>query len=313
MRFERLDLNLLVALDALIDECNVSAAAERLCLSQSAMSGALGRLREFFDDELLVNAGRKMVPTPRAEALAGPVRGVLLQIKATITTKPCFDPTTSERKVTIVASDYAIAVMLSGALQEISRVAPDITVELSQLDDRPAEHLERREIDLLITLDHVLSENHPKSRFFEDEYVVIGWSGNTEIQEKLDRTLYFGLGHVSVQFGKARLPAFEEYFLQTQQVRRRIEVVAPSFTAVPGLVVGTNRIATVQRRLAEQAASYLPLTIHASPIEIPPIRQSIQWHRSSSQDLALRWFVDQLKLHAGQALTDPAALTVGED
>ena len=307
MRFGRLDLNLLVALDALIDERNVSAAAERLCLSQSAMSGALGRLREFFDDELLVNTGRKMVLTPRAEALAAPVRSVLLQIKATITTKPGFDPATSDRKFTVVASDYAIAVMLSGALQEISRQAPDITVEIAQLDDRPVEHLDRREIDLLITLDHVMSENHPKARFFDDEYVVIGWNGNTEIKDRLDKTLYYGLGHVSVQFGKARLPAFEEYFLQTQQVRRRIEVVAPSFTAVPGLIIGTNRIATVQRRLAVQAAEYLPLTIYASPLEMPPIRQSIQWHRSSSQDLALRWLIDQFKAHAKRNSIDEAA------
>ncbi|PXA88840.1 transcriptional regulator [Caulobacter sp. D4A] len=313
MRFERLDLNLLVALDALLDERNVSAAAERLCLSQSAMSGALGRLRDFFGDELLVNTGRKMVLTPRGEALAEPVRGVLLQIKSTITTKPSFDPATSDRKFTVTASDYALAVMLSGALQAISQQAPDITVELVQLDDRPGEHLERREIDLLITLDHALSENHPKSRFFEDDYVVVAWSGNTEIKEKLDRTLYFGLGHVSVQFGKARLPAFEEYFLQTQQVRRRIEIVAPSFTAVPGLVVGTNRIATVQRRLAEQAAKHLPLVIHESPVDIPPIRQSIQWHRSSSQDLALRWLIEQLKRHAGHPSLERPALALAED
>jgi DNA-binding transcriptional LysR family regulator len=306
MRYERLDLNLLVALDALIDERNVSAAAERLCLSQSAMSGALGRLREFFEDEILVNTGRKMVLTPRAEALADPVRSVLLQIKSTITTKPGFDPATSDRKFRVVASDFAISVMLSGALQEISRLAPDITVELVQLDDRPVERLDRREIDLLITLDHVLSEHHPKSRFFEDDYVVIAWNGNTEITGKLDKTLYFGLGHVSVQFGKARLPAFEEYFLQTQQVRRRIEVVAPSFTAVPGLVIGTNRIATVQRRLALKAAEYLPLAIYPAPLELPTIRQSIQWHRTSSQDPALRWLVDHFKAYAKQTAVEGA-------
>lgn len=304
MRFERLDLNLLVALDALIDERSVSAAAERLCLSQSAMSGALGRLRDFFEDELLISAGRRMVLSPRAEALADPVRGVLLQIKSTITTKPCFDPATSDRKFIVVASDYAISVMLSGALQEIARLAPDVTVELAQLDDRPVEHLDRREVDLLITLDHVMNKNHPRARFFEDDYVVIAWAGNTEIPAKLDRTLYFGLGHVTVQFGKARLPAFEEFFLQTQQVPRRIELVAPSFTAVPGLVLGTNRIATVQRRLAVQAARYMPLTLYPAPVELPSIHQSIQWHRSSNQDLALRWLIDQFKAHARRTPID---------
>jgi LysR family nod box-dependent transcriptional activator len=301
MRFERLDLNLLVALNALIEECNVSAAAQRLCLSQSAMSGALARLRDFFGDELLVNTGRRMVLTPRAETLAEPVRAVLAQIKSTITTPPAFDPSLSDRHFVIAASDYAISVMLAGALQRVSRMAPGISIEIAPLDDRLTERVERREIDLLITLRHAISPTHPSAPFFKDDYVVVAWNENARLKTEGPHDFYADFGHVTVNFGKARLPAFEEFLLRERHVRRRIEVVAPSFTAVPAMVVGTDRIAIVQSRLAHQAAATQPITIYPAPGGLPPIEQMIQWHRASEHDASTVWLVDQLRAHAAEA------------
>src|SRR5687767_5141559 len=107
MRFERLDLNLLVALDVLIEERSVSVAANRLFLSQPALSGALNRLREYFNDELLVQSGRQMILTPKAEELRAPVREALMFIRSRITTPSDFDPATAQRKFILVASDYA--------------------------------------------------------------------------------------------------------------------------------------------------------------------------------------------------------------
>ena len=98
MRFNQLDLNLLVALDALLTERNITAAGVRLHLSQSAMSSALARLRDYFEDELLVQVGRKMAPTPLGDSLAGPVRKILIDIQTTIAAKPAFEPATSNRR-----------------------------------------------------------------------------------------------------------------------------------------------------------------------------------------------------------------------
>ncbi len=120
MRFGRLDLNLLVALDALLTERSVSLAADRLCLSQSATSSALGRLREYFGDELLVVKGRHMILTARAEELIEPVRAVLEQIRSTIAIAPEFDPATADRQVRIMASDYTTQVLLAEALARIA-------------------------------------------------------------------------------------------------------------------------------------------------------------------------------------------------
>jgi LysR family nod box-dependent transcriptional activator len=298
MRFGRLDLNLLVALDALLTEQNVSVAADRVCIGQSAMSGALNRLREYFDDELLVIKGRRMVLTPRAESLVEPVRNVLLQIKTTITTKPTFDPATCDREISLLASDYTISVLLSESIAEITKLAPDMRFTLSLLGDHPAERLERGEVDLLITLDHAVSPSHPCEPLFEDDYVVVACADNTALGDRIDQTTYFDLGHVSVLFGKTKMPAFEEWFLQTLKAKRRVEVLAPSFSAVPDLIVGTNRIATMHRRLAVKAARHAALKILPVPIDIPDIREVVQWHRSNSDDAALRWVVDQIHSHA---------------
>ena len=123
MHFRGLDLNLLVALDALITERSISRTGEKIHLSQPATSGALARLREYFKDDLLVPVGRKMVLTPLAEELAEPVRQLLLQTEAIIHRNPVFSPMTSDRAFRLVMSDYVATTLMSRALPEIQRQA----------------------------------------------------------------------------------------------------------------------------------------------------------------------------------------------
>ncbi len=123
MRYGRLDLNLLVALDVLLTERSVSLAADRLCLSQSATSSALGRLREYFEDELLVVKGRAMILTARAEELIEPVRAVLEQIRTTVAVAPPFDPATADRTIRMMASDYSTEVLLTRVLADLEKDA----------------------------------------------------------------------------------------------------------------------------------------------------------------------------------------------
>ena len=295
MRFQRLDLNLLVALDALLDEKSVSAAADRICLSQSATSSALGRLREYFGDDLLVQKGRKMVLTARGEELVEPVRHVLHQIRTTIAEAPEFDPTESERTVTIMASDYTIEALLSRALQDIAIAAPGIRFVISPMADNLPQALERGEMDLLVTIDMAISSDHPSEPLFEDTYVVLGWDRNPLLADGIDTDTYFRMGHIMTGLGGNRKAAFEEWFLRSQSLKRRIEVTAPSFLSVPFLLVGTHRIATVHNRLARRLAKQMPLKILPTPFAIPPIRQSVQWHRSHSNDPCLSWLVGKLK------------------
>lgn len=161
MRFQRLDLNLLVALHALLTDKSVSVAAERLCLSQSATSSALARLREYFADDLLVSKGRSMYLTARAEELIEPVREVLDRVRDTIAVAPAFEPATADRQVQIMASDYSTQVLLADALAEMHRTASGIRFDIQTMNDAPIDALERGRIDLLLTIDCAISTNHP--------------------------------------------------------------------------------------------------------------------------------------------------------
>lgn len=294
MRFQRLDLNLLVALDVLLAEKSVSLAADRLCLSQSATSSALGRLRDYFGDELLVVKGRSMVLTARAEELIEPVRAVLDQIRSTIAIAPEFDPATCDRQIRFMASDYSTQVLLAGALAMIEDEAPNMRFEIQPMGDSPIDTLERGQIDLLLTIDYAISSDHPSQVLFEDDYVVVGDASNPAMEGDMTREKYFSLGHVTARFGKSRTPAFDDWFVRRQKTQRRIEVVAPTFLSQTALVVGTKRIATMHRRLASQMVKVLPLTLREVPFDIPPIREAIQWHITNNNDRALRWVVERL-------------------
>jgi DNA-binding transcriptional LysR family regulator len=165
--------------------------------------------------------------------------------------------------------------------------------------DGLVEALERSTVEILITIDYAISSDHPSQILFEDDYVVVGWAGNPGLAGPMTRELYFELGHVTARFAKARTPAFEDWFVRRQKQQRRVEVVAPSFLSVPGMVIGSNRIATIHRRLAERVAEYLPLVVREPPLAIPPIREAIQWHLSNNNDPAIRWIVERLVVAAG--------------
>ena len=116
----------------------------------------------------------------------------------------------------------------------------------------------------------------------------------------MTRERYFELGHVTARFGRAQLPAFDEWFTRRQKQQRRIEVVAPTFLSLPGLVLGTRRIVTMHRRLAEQVVQTFPLVMRELPFAIPPIREVVQWHLTNNNDKALRWVVERLEAVAQQ-------------
>ncbi len=152
-----------------------------------------------------------------------------------------------------------------------------------------------------MTIDFAVSADHPSQVLFEDDYVVVGDRDNPAMQGEVTREVYFDLGHVSARFGAARMPAFDEWFTRRQKQQRRIEVVAPSFLTLPGLVIGTRRIATMHRRLAMQVARTFPVAIRELPFAIPPIREVVQWHLTNNNDRALRWIVERLEAAARDA------------
>ncbi|WP_334184583.1 LysR family transcriptional regulator [Novosphingobium sp.] len=295
MRFQKLDLNLLVALDALLQERSVSLAADRLHLSQSATSSALGRLRDYFEDELLILKGRQMALTPRGEELMEPVRAVLDQIRSTIAKTQPFDPAISDRAISIMASDYVLEVLLRPALLHFAEEAPNMSFEISPLGDDVVEELQRGRADILIGLDTAISTELPSMPLFEDDYVVVGWSGNRALKGEMSRELYEELGHITVRFGRQRTQSFEERALKGRSIERRNEIIAPSFTAVASLLVGSQRIATMHRMLARRMMKSLPLKAIEVPFDLPRICLAAQWSPAMANDAAINWVVTRLK------------------
>jgi len=290
----RFDLNLLVALDALLTEKNVTRAGVRLNLSQSAMSAALARLRDFFQDELLVLVGRTMVLTPLAEDLAQPVRDVLLQVQTTIASKPRFDPAASARHFTIAVSDFVTNVLMVEFLRGVRPLAPAITFEFRRVGKRASEDLEAGTLDFLIAPELYVSPAHPREVLFEETHSCIAWTKNRRVGAKISLEQYLTLGHVLVQIDETG-PNYDERMLRDLKHRRHVEVVTTSFEVVPQLVVGTERIATMATRLARKYAKGLPIRVLTVPVEIPPMIEVLQWHRAHDQDPAHVWLRSRLK------------------
>lgn len=296
MHFKGLDLNLLVVLDALFAEKNITWTGERIHLSQSGTSGALARLREFFNDDLLVQlANKKMVLTPFAEDLAQPVRDILLQIERVINKVPSFDPKISTRKLRLMMSDYVACVLMPRVLPRAQQLAPGITFELLSNAEHPVEFLERGEVDLLIMPFDYAPKQHPFEELFQDQYVCMLWRDNPDIAGQITLEDYRNLGHVIVRLGKQQMHVFDEWFLERMGFQRRIEVVSMTFDLLPHLVVGTTRIATVPLRLARRCAAQFPIKLLPTPMEIPPLREVVQWHAYRGTDAVLIWFRDMLR------------------
>lgn len=289
MRFHHLNLNLLIALDALLTEANVSRAARQCGLTQSAMSGALKRLRAHFDDELLVQVGRTMVPTTLAQSLTTPVRELLLEAQTVAMTRARFDPITSDRRFVIMASDYVATVLLADLNRKLVKQAPRTSIFLRPItDDRTREDFDDGKVDFIILPERYLSSKHPREALFDDDWTCIAWAKNTEIGKELTLDRYLASGHVQTLLRLGGM-VFDDSFIMRLGHARKIAAVVPTFTLMPEFVVGTNLIATVFTRMAKIFARRFPLKLLPPPIKIPPVSMSIQWHKSLDRDPSSLW------------------------
>ncbi|MDD0838875.1 LysR family transcriptional regulator [Curvibacter sp. HBC61] len=288
MRFNKLDLNLLVALNAMLSTCSISRAAERLHMSQSAMSNALARLREYFDDELLVQVGRQMELTPRAEVLKEAVRDVLMRVDTTITAQPEFDPARSEREFRIFVSDYSLSTLMPQLMVLAHAQAPRVRFHLMPQVEQPQRALEQGQADLLVIPKEFCSPDHPTDTVFQDEFVCAVCNQGRFRDRELTPDSYLAAGHVIMQ-PPAGGQSLESAFMLRHGIARRVEVSTFSFMTAPHLVVGTDRIATMHRRLAQQASRHLPIRLLKPPMPIPPMVQVMQWHKHRSKDPGLLW------------------------
>ncbi|WP_439360571.1 transcriptional regulator NodD2 [Bradyrhizobium sp. DASA03007] len=291
MRFKGLDLNLLVALDALMTERNLTAAARKINLSQPAMSAAVARLRTYFRDELFAMRGRELVPTSRAEGLAAPVREAITHIELSIIARDVFDPAQSNRRFRIGLSDFITVVFFRNVVERAAREAPAVSFELVPLTDQQDELLRRGEVDFVILPELFMSNAHPRAALFEERLVCVGCCTNSQLLRRLTLDRYMSMGHVAVKLTGARKIPVEESFLLDFGLNRRIDILVQSFSMIPPLLAGTNRIGTMPLRLVKHFQRTMPLRIAELPQPFPAFTEAVQWpvlHNSDPESLWMR-------------------------
>ena len=296
MRFKSLDLNLLVALDVLLEELSVTRAAARLHISQPAMSAALARLREHFGEQLFVMHGKKMVPTTTALQLQQPLRELIGDIDRLMTDLTPFDPATSERHYRIAASDYLMSVIFPSLMQRLQKHAPGIAITVVPQSEHAPQQLDQGDIDLILVPDLYVSPKHPSQLLFVDRHVAVGCASNPLFhQTTLSEDAFYDSPHVCVDIGTRSALSIAESHLRQRGMRRRIELSVPSFLIAPDMVVRTPRITVMHERLATLYKKRLPIASAELPFEFPEVREMAQYHVSRQNDPGLQWLLSELK------------------
>ena len=294
MRLKGLDLNLLVTLDLLLEERSVTRAAERLHVSQPATSAALGRLRDFFQDELLVQYGKRMIPTSYAESLQPEVRRILGHVDGMISMSAEFDPLLSERVFRLMASDYITTVLLVPLAAELESKSPGIALDVRLPDDSVRVDFERGEIDVMLVPKEFMVAQHPSELVFEEPHVIVGWAENPVFETAIGEKEFFDATHIGVRIGPGRDMTFTERNVEALGESRKLDVFAPNFSVVPWFLVGTHRLAVMQQRLAKAYKSVMPLKTAPLPFEFPSMQLMAQYHSARTADQGLLWLLDRL-------------------
>nr|WP_049768263.1 LysR family transcriptional regulator [Methylocella silvestris] len=286
-----IDLNLLVALDALLTERSVTRAAARIGLKQSAMSHNLSRLRALFSDELMTRSPHGMRLTPRALSLIEPLRAALDQIEALVIRNEVFNPATSERIFRLGLPDSTEALRAPTLLAHLCEVAPHVRLRLFSIDSlKVLDDLDADRLDLAIGFGtFVDGQVHHKRRLLAtDSYLCMFNAERIGLQPPISLEDYVRLPHVLTSLRKGERGVVDDA-LEALGLHRMVALTTPRFAAVPFLVRGAPVITTMHARLARYFAALLGLSLSPPPVDLPEVTISLLWHASYDRDPAHVW------------------------
>jgi len=293
MNLRQFDLNLLVALDVLLEERNVTRAAERLCLSQPAMSGMLSRLRQAFGDELLVRVGRNLEPTELAASIAGQVHECVVALEDLLEESRPFDPASDSRAFRIGASDYTALFLFGPIINRLIEVAPNMSANFLRLDLTASERLVAGEIDFAI-FPAEIDPGLPSTPLFEDTWVCAAWAGHPSLGERLTIEEFLRHPHMSFNISDPGHVSVADEFLARNGHERRIVASTESFTAAPFLLRGTPLLTIVPRRLGERMQQAAEIRLFELPFDVPPLREKLAWNPRFTSSPGHAWMREQL-------------------
>ncbi len=285
-----LDLNLLVVFDAILKDRNITVAAQRVGLSQPAMSSALSRLRKTFGDPLFVRTGRGMQPTPYAQVLASPLQKACELVASSLEIGTAFNPVTSTRTFTFFMTDIGEVVLLPRLLGALETRAPDVRVKVLRVPERGArEAMAAGEVDIAVGLFPEFKAGFFQQRLYGDDFVCLASANHPQLAQMGQPRKFAQMRHaVATMAGTGHEAALEKAFAEAR-VRRRVVLDIPHFMAMPTIIAHTNYVVTVPRRLAMAVADYPHVSILEPPIPIPAFEIKQHWHERYHQDPASRW------------------------
>lgn len=300
MDLTRVDLNLLVALDALLAERHVTRAGQRLHLSQSATSAALRRLRRVFDDPLLVAHGRDLQLTPLAMALAEPVREVLTRIEQLTDNNDGLRSGLPGRSFTILSSEYVALVLLRSLLENLHELAPGVRINLEPLPDNFRERLEKDDVDLVIAPVHnrtALGVRHfPHVVVLRDRYVAAVAQGHPQVGAELSLEQFSRLPYLDYVVRRGEhAGSLLTSELDAHDVPHTVHATTTSYALLPFLLRDTRMVAFLPALLAAELGDAAGIRVLESPVPLPELVETMYWHpRRDTTDPAHGWLRRQI-------------------
>ncbi len=290
MDLNKLDLNLFIVLDAIYSEGGLSAAAQRLCVSQPAVSASLSRLRDAFNDELFTRVGRKMLPTPAVEAMMPSVRQALSLMQESLSNNHHFDPSKEERVIRLSMNDLFEHLLLPLLYKQLEEHAPGITLQTVQLNRRDAlRSLNAGNLDLILDvpiLNHQQLNHRP---ILDSNYMCVVRKDHPVTEGELTLEKYLDLPHIHISSRTSGL-GYVDLALERINVQRRVVVRIQHYLMVPTLIANTNLCATVPGYLTERTNMVaLPL-----PFKMEPLSHHMYWHKNRDSDAALQWVIEKI-------------------
>lgn len=301
------DLNLLIIFEALISECHVSRAAEKVFLSQSAMSHALNRLRTQLDDPLLVKTENGLTPTPRALAMLPDVRQALSLVERTISPPESFQASLSDRTFRIASTDFFETVVFPDWFSQLQQSAPNVRVEIDLISEESALlRLEKGEIDLIVGMDK--EQKLPSHLIVQDwltqTQVCLANNNNQQIKGTLSLDDYLAMPHIRFFDLEGKTDSNIDRWLAGQSLSRNHIASTTNYMAAARIVANTDAIITLPYHMAKLFTQMMPVRIVTPPNNLPAMDMTLVQHPLYAKDPGIIWLKHVLSEHVQQQLMD---------
>ena len=316
MQCHRFDLNLLIALDTLLREKNITRAAEKVFVSQPAMSAALHRLRDYFDDPLLVRVGRDMELSPRGQSLVDPVREALLLIQTALGSQPTFTAATTQREFTLIMSEEAVPGLLPAILERVSSEAPGIRINIELVSQGALSRLEYGDADLCLCMDSLrlfdvraFPDTLRSIRLRPVRWICAVDRNHPSVGDTMTLEQYLALPHVFGRPSGANV-SMDQFVRRLLGVDLPVHITVPSLLHLPLVLAGTRLVATLPERIAAMFTATFPVKTFPLPFQTEPLHEILLWHKRNESDPAHAWLrnlIVRLTLNADLRVQDAAA------